>query len=103
MAEPYDLTLLNSTNARTYLDLVEAVNTSSSGLFGILMLALIFFVFTTGLRQTGLGEGLDNYLASSFLTSIFAGLLFLMGLLSWMYLMIPISLLIVLLMVKFMQ
>lgn len=99
----YDLSLFNTTNARTYLDLVEGVNTASGGLFGVLFLVLIFFFFTTGLRQTGLGEGLDNYVASTFITSIFAGLMFLMGILAWSYLMIPVSFLIILLIVKFMQ
>lgn len=99
----YDLDQFNSTNATTYLDLVQGVNTSSGGLFGILILALIFLAFTSGLRQTGLGEGLDNYIASTFITAVFGGLLFLAGLLTWYYMMLPLSFLIILLMVKFMQ
>ena len=99
----YDLNQLNSTSATNYLDLVQAVNTSSGGLYGILILALIFFAFTAGLRQTGLGDGLDNYIASVFITSVFGGLLFLIGILTWYYMMLPLSVLIILLMVKFMQ
>lgn len=99
----YDLDQFNSTSATTYLDLVQGVNTSSGGLFGVLILALIFLFFTSGLRQTGLGEGLDNYIASTFITGVFGGLLFLAGILTWYYMMLPLSVLIILLMVKFMQ
>lgn len=99
----YDLDAFNSTNAKTMLDLTTAVNTASGGIFGVIMLALIFFFFTTGLRVTGVGEGIDNYIASSFLTSVFAGLMFLMGILTWYYMMLPLSLLIILLIVKSMK
>lgn len=99
----YDLNQFNSTNATTLLDLTTAVNTSSGGIFGIMILVLVFFSLVVGLRQSGVGEGLDNYVASSFITSIIAGMLFLIGLLAWYYMMLPLSLLILLLIVRSMQ
>lgn len=99
----YDLTQFNSTNARTYLDMTVAVNTASGGVFGALLLFLIFFFFLVVFNKQGYSFGVDNFIASSFLTTIFGVLLFLLGLVAWFMLMIPISLLIILFIIKFIE
>lgn len=95
----YDLDPLNATNARTALDLVSAVNTASGGIFSILILVSVFFFFSIGFKGAGF-EGVENFMASSFATTIIASLLFFVGLLSWYIVLIPFGIFLVLMIIK---
>lgn len=96
----YDLTLFNSTNARTNLDLVEGVNTASGGLFIVMLLFVIYLILFITLNKAGL-DMIDNLIATSFLTSAIGVVLFLAQLLDWSYIMIPFSIFLLSLIVKF--
>ena len=96
----YDLTQFNSTNARTNLDLVEGVNAASGGLFFVLILFAIFLISFIMIRKSGY-EGSDTFVASSFITMCFGGLLFVGGLLDWYYVGVCFSIFIISLVIKF--
>ncbi len=99
----YDLTQFNTTNARTYLDLVSAVNTASGGLFGLLIVVVVFAFFLVAFRGAGYDFGIDNFLASSLVTSAIAGLLFLTGLVAWYIVMVPFAVFLILMLIKSMS
>lgn len=98
----YDLTLFNSTNARTNLQLVTGVNSASSGLLGVLIFFTLYLVFFIMFRKAGL-DGVDNFIASSFITTGFGVLLFLVGILDWSMLAISFSIMIISLIIKFVK
>lgn len=97
----YNLDLFNSTNATNYYHLTTAVNTASGGVYGMLLLFSIFIFFLVSFRGAGLDFGLENWMYSSFMTIVFGVLLFLMGLVAWYVVMMPVSLLIIVLIIKF--
>ena len=98
---PYNLDAFNSTNATNYYHLTVAVNNASGGVYGMLLMFVIFIFFLVSFRSSGLDFGLDNWIYSSFLTLVFGVLLFLMGIVVWYVVMIPFGLLIITLIVKF--
>jgi hypothetical protein len=97
----YNLDVFNSTNTTNYYQLTIAVNEASDGVYGMLLMFAIFIFFLVSFRNSGLDFGLDNWIYSSFLTIVVGVLLFLMGLIAWYVLMIPVSMLIIMLIVKF--
>jgi hypothetical protein len=80
MVLPYDLTVVNATNTNNILDAFIVVNNNSDGILGILILIAIFIGY---LFMFGKEQKLNDILASSFLTSIAAILMLLIGLISW--------------------
>lgn len=97
----YDLDVFNSTNTTNYYQLTLQVNNASGGVYGMLLMFVIFIFFLVSFRNSGLDFGLDNWIYSSFLTLVFGVLLFLMGIVVWYVVMIPFGLLIITLIVKF--
>lgn len=97
----YNLDVFNSTNATNYYDLTVAVNTASGGVYGMLLLFAIFIFFLIGFRNSGLDFGIDNWLYSSFITTVFAVLFFIINLIAWYVVMIPFGLMIIVLIIKF--
>ena len=99
----YDLNTMNSTNARTYLDLATNVNVASGGLFGILLVVTIFVFFMVSFKGAGVDFGIDNILASSLSTTVFSSLLFFLGFVSWYVVMAPFGVFLILMIIKSMQ
>jgi uncharacterized membrane protein len=90
----YDLSLFNSTYVSNVGEMAGAVNTASGGIFALLILGTVFIFFLMAFRDN-LDYGVNNWIASSFFTTIVGSLMFFMGWIDWSYLAIPIGLLIV--------
>lgn len=89
----YNLDLVNGTLVTNYYNVVQVVNSQSGGIFALLILIMVFMLFLFGFRK-GLDFGLDNWIISSFLSTIVAILMFLLELLPIYYVMVCLVLLI---------
>lgn len=87
----YNLTLLS--NMSSPVDAVLAVNTYSNNLLGVLILAAVFFMMYRIWSDRGMDEGM-NVTYSSFVCLIVGILLWLLELVSWPVLTIPLIVLI---------
>jgi asparagine N-glycosylation enzyme membrane subunit Stt3 len=76
----YDLTIVNQTSARTFLDSIVIVNNASGQVFGTLLLITImlgyYFLFSKE-------QKIDDFLTSSFITSVIATLMMFASIITW--------------------
>jgi hypothetical protein len=97
----YDLSSFNGTTTTNVFEATAVVNTASGGLLGLFILLLVFFAVLFGTRG-GLGD-MDAWIIASFITGIVGFLLFLASLLTWYFAILPISVLIITLLIKFLK
>lgn len=84
----YNDTFINSSN--TLLELVEGVNTESSGLLSVMLLFTLFVVSFIVFKRY---DTMVTAIVSAFITSIVGIILWAMGLISWAVIIIPIVIL----------
>jgi len=93
----YNLSFEDSVNSTAQM--LEGINTSMNGLPSIFSLILIW-LFVFFLARTRGADAIDSFLLTNFVTSILAGLLMFLGLISWEITLIPFILLILAIVIR---
>lgn len=81
----YDLTWMNSST--NLLEVVQDVNTASGNLYGTLILLAVWIGAYLVFKKE---DGLQDFIVSSFIASVVAVMLVLIGLLTWQFTIMPI-------------
>ena len=92
----YNMTWTSTAN--NVFDLFSSVNSVSDGLFGMLLVSLVFLVLLASLNQYASNV---RFIATSFVTTVIAALLWFGGLVAWYVATIPLVLLVASIMMDF--